>query len=107
MSKKAQDPKAAAKAPASRVPGHIQKPLDGGFAVPQNLNPGAEVVKHVSAAPCSIEFSRGAKGEARWTIKVFGEVEDLGKVRDRVLELDRDLARQTNQGPEGPEDDDA
>lgn len=48
----------------------------------------AEEIRHVAVAPCSVEFSRDAKGAPRWTIKVYGELENMEDVVDRLKEID-------------------
>ena len=50
-----------------------------------------EQVEHVSKSPCSIELSRDAKGQARWTIKLYGEADEMDEVLGEVVRLDRDL----------------
>ncbi len=49
------------------------------------------VVEHVQKAPCSVEFSRDAKGQARWGIKLYGERGEMDVVVDEVLKLDERL----------------
>ncbi len=60
----------------------------------------SEVVKHVSASPCSVEVSRDAKGQARWVIKLYGEAEHMDSVVDEGLRLDDRLRRETRGGQE-------
>lgn len=45
-------------------------------------------VIHVNDAPCSVELSRDAKGQARWAIKLYGNRDDMDNVVDQVLSLD-------------------
>lgn len=59
-------------------------------AVPQ------DVVEHVNKAPCSLEFSRDAKGQARWGLKVYGERDDMEDVISEVLDHDRRLRSETS-----------
>jgi len=54
-----------------------------------------EPVTQVMAAPCSLELSRDAKGQPRWSIKLYGEREDMDAVLDQVMELDQKLLTRT------------
>ena len=62
-------------------------------AVPHS---GSPVVEHVQKAPCSLEFSRDAKGQPRWALKVYGERDEMGDVVDEVLDLDATLRERTS-----------
>lgn len=85
----------------------------GGVAVPQNLpgplagahrielRPEEELLRHQTVAPCSLEFSRNAKGQATWTLKVYGERTDMDSVLDQVLSLDEELRRRAGGGSGG------
>lgn len=57
--------------------------------------PQGEVVEHVTKAPCSLEFSRDAKGQARWSLKVYGERDDMEDVIGEVLDHDKRLREET------------
>jgi len=57
-----------------------------------------DVVKHVSDSPCSIEFSRDAKGQPRWAIKLYGERDDMDDVLNDTLNLDRRLREEMKSG---------
>lgn len=50
-------------------------------------------VRHVAAN--SLEFSRDAKGQARWSIKIYGERDEMSAVADEVLSLDARLREET------------
>lgn len=51
----------------------------------------SDAVEHVNRAPCSIEFSRDAKGNPRWVIKLYGERDEMGDVIDEIKGLDSRL----------------
>jgi len=59
-----------------------------------SLGSEREVVEHVQKAPCSIEFSRDAKGQARWGLKLYGELDSMDQVVDEVLRLDTRLRKE-------------
>ena len=47
------------------------------------------------AAPCSVEFGRDAKGQAKWALKVYCESDEMEEAVERLLELDDRLRRET------------
>lgn len=53
----------------------------------------ASPVEHQNLAPCSIELNRDAKGQARWSIKAYGELHELDDIRESVLAQDRALKK--------------
>lgn len=59
------------------------------FAVPQTP------VVVINDPTDSIEFSRDAKGKARWTIKSYGS--SLDQVLTEVMEIDRQLREETQE----------
>lgn len=65
------------------------------LVVPQDQG---EVV-HVSKAPCSLEFSRNAKGVATWGIKLYGERTEMDQIVDQVLALDERLREEERSDP--------
>ena len=48
-------------------------------------------VHQVSDAPCSVDFSRDAKGQPRWAIKVYCEADDLSGAVDKIEAIDKRL----------------
>lgn len=61
---------------------------ESGLAVPQTP------VVVINDPTDSIEFSRDAKGKARWTIKSYGE--NLAEVLEEVLDIDKRLREEPN-----------
>lgn len=55
-------------------------------------------VEYKSLAPCSIDLSRDAKGQAKWAIKLYGERDEMWTLIAEVLELDRQLREKTRPG---------
>lgn len=57
-----------------------------------DLTTSGDVVEHVTKAPCSIDFSRDAKGQPRWAIKLYGERDEMKTmVVDEILAIDKKL----------------
>lgn len=52
-------------------------------------------VVHITKAPCSLDFSRDAKGQPKWGIKIYAERNEMAKVVAEVLEIDCLLAEKT------------
>jgi len=57
----------------------------------------SDPVVHVNKAPCSVEFARNAKGQASWTLKVYGERDDLDECLDQIFELDEKIRERTSE----------
>lgn len=66
-------------------------------AVPQVASAGVVIAPH-DPDTGSIEFSRDAKGVARWTIKIGANRDDMKSVLD---DLDRELRARTSEGDDG------
>lgn len=62
------------------------------LAAPQTSPPTASIVHD---SPCSVELSRDAKGQPRWAIKLYGEMDELDSVIDEVLRVDARLREET------------
>jgi len=63
------------------------------YAVPHNGQ--SSTVHHVSDAACSLEFSRDAKGQPRWGLKLYGDRDEMNAVLDETLALDERLREET------------
>lgn len=61
-----------------------------GLATSQDQN----VVEHVSKSPCSVDLTRDAKGQLKWSIKLYGEVDDMENVVAKALALDASIRSQ-------------
>lgn len=74
-------------------------------------NPAGDAVPQtptiiVNDPTSSVDFSRDAKGQPRWTIKVYGDADQMDEVLDEVLRLDRELLRRTTIGEQREDPDD-
>lgn len=70
--------------------------LVGEAAGPTSCGTATQEVRSVAAN--SIEFSRDAKGQPRWSMKLYGERDEMGQVLDEVLALDSRLREETGGG---------
>ena len=50
---------------------------------------------HKNDSPCSIDLSRNAKGQPSWSIKLYGNRDEMDTVLDEVLGLDKRLQKET------------
>lgn len=60
--------------------------------------PRGELVEHASLAPCSVEFSRDAKQQPKWNLKLYCESHDMDEAVTKLLGLDARLRKETVQG---------
>ena len=75
-----------------------KKPTGSKLAAPQTTPAGVLLSKE---SQCSLEFSRDAKGVARWAIKLYGDLDEMDQLVSEAHRLDAILRDKEEEDEDG------